>query len=92
MTRVVSWNIATMHESWRELVEMDADEALLQEVAKKARGGASHAGRETGPRRPHRGAGGLVRVVPADILLSAPSTPLSPGRHGGAAASWTALY
>ena len=35
MTRVVSWNIATMHESWRELVEMDADEALLQEVAKR---------------------------------------------------------
>ena len=32
VTMVVSWNIATMHEPWRELVEMDADVALLQEV------------------------------------------------------------
>ena len=31
-TKVVSWNIATMHEPWRELVDMDADVALLQEV------------------------------------------------------------
>ena len=30
--KVVCWNIATMHEPWRELVEMDADVALLQEV------------------------------------------------------------
>ena len=30
--KVVSWNIATMHQPWRELVEMDADVALLQEV------------------------------------------------------------
>lgn len=35
MTKVVSWNIATMQEPWRELVEMDADVALLQEVAKR---------------------------------------------------------
>jgi len=30
--RVVSWNIATMHQPWRDLLEMDADVALLQEV------------------------------------------------------------
>ena len=30
--KVVSWNIATMIEPWRELVEMDADVALLQEA------------------------------------------------------------
>ena len=30
--RVVSWNIARMHQPWLELVEMDADVALLQEV------------------------------------------------------------
>ena len=30
--KVVCWNIATMHDPWRELVEMDADVALLQEV------------------------------------------------------------
>ena len=29
MIRVVCWNIASMHEPWRELVEMDADIALL---------------------------------------------------------------
>ena len=32
MINVVSWNIATMHQPWRELVEMGADIALLQEV------------------------------------------------------------
>ena len=32
MIKVVSWNIATMHEPWRELAEMDVDVALLQEV------------------------------------------------------------
>ena len=30
--KVVCWNIAKMHDPWRELVEMDADVALLQEV------------------------------------------------------------
>ncbi len=30
--KVVCWNIATMHDAWRELVEMDADVALLQEA------------------------------------------------------------
>lgn len=30
--RVVSWNIAKMHQPWRDLVEMDADVALLQEA------------------------------------------------------------
>ena len=30
--KVVSWNIAKMHQPWRELLEMDADVALLQEV------------------------------------------------------------
>ena len=30
--KVISWNIARMHQPWRELVEMDADVALLQEV------------------------------------------------------------
>ena len=30
--KVVNWNIATMHQPWRELLEMDADVALLQEV------------------------------------------------------------
>ncbi len=32
MIKVVSWNIAKMHDPWRELIEMDADVALLQEV------------------------------------------------------------
>ena len=30
--KVVCWNIATMRDPWRELVEMDADVALLQEA------------------------------------------------------------
>ena len=30
--KVVCWNIAKMHDPWRELVQMDADVALLQEV------------------------------------------------------------
>ena len=30
---VVSWNIATRHEPWRQLLAMDADVALLQEAA-----------------------------------------------------------
>ena len=32
MIKVVCWNIQKMHDPWRELVEMDADVALLQEV------------------------------------------------------------
>ena len=32
MIRVVSWNIETMDEPWRELLAMDADVALLQEA------------------------------------------------------------
>ncbi len=32
MTTVVSWNIAKRHAAWRELVEMGADVALLQEA------------------------------------------------------------
>ena len=32
MIRVVSWNIAKMHDPWRELLRMEADVALLQEV------------------------------------------------------------
>ena len=32
MTKVVSWNINAQHEPWRELVQMDADVALLQEA------------------------------------------------------------
>ena len=31
-TKIVSWNIAKRHKPWKELVEMDADVALLQEV------------------------------------------------------------
>ena len=31
--RVVSWNIATRHKPWRQLLQMDADIALLQEAA-----------------------------------------------------------
>ena len=31
-TKVVSWNIAKGHEPWRQLLQMDADIALLQEV------------------------------------------------------------
>ena len=31
-TTVVSWNIAKRHEPWRQLLEMDADVALLQET------------------------------------------------------------
>ena len=30
---VVSWNIARNHEPWRQLLQMDADVALLQEAA-----------------------------------------------------------
>ena len=32
MIKVVSWDIAKMHQPWRELLEMNADVALLQEV------------------------------------------------------------
>ena len=32
-TTVVSWNIAKKHAAWRQLVEMGADVALLQEAA-----------------------------------------------------------
>ena len=32
VTTVVSWNIAKSHQPWRQLVEMDADVALLQEA------------------------------------------------------------
>lgn len=32
MIKVISWNIATRREPWRQLVEMDADVALLQEA------------------------------------------------------------
>ena len=32
MLKIISWNIARMHEPWRRLVEMDADVALLQEA------------------------------------------------------------
>ena len=31
-TKVVSWNIDTRHKPWRQLVNMDADVALLQEA------------------------------------------------------------
>ena len=31
-TTVVSWNIAKGHEPWRQLLQMGADVALLQEV------------------------------------------------------------
>ena len=31
-TRIVCWNIAKRHDPWRELVDMDADVALLQEA------------------------------------------------------------
>ena len=31
-TKVVSWNIDTKHEPWRQPVNMEADVALLQEV------------------------------------------------------------
>ena len=30
--KIVSWNIGKMHQPWKELLEMDADVALLQEV------------------------------------------------------------
>ena len=32
MTTIVSWNIAARHEPWRQLLQMDADIALLQEA------------------------------------------------------------
>ena len=32
MTKIVCWNIAKRHAAWRELLEMDADVALLQEA------------------------------------------------------------
>ena len=47
-TKVVSWNIARKHEPWRQLVEMGADVALLQEAGNPP---ADVAGRvDTGPR------------------------------------------
>ena len=46
-TTVVSWNIAKKHAAWRQLVEMGADVALLQEAGKPL---ADVAGRvDTGP-------------------------------------------
>ncbi|MCY3539712.1 MAG: hypothetical protein OXH10_07670 [bacterium] len=33
-TKVVCWNIARINDPWRELAEMDADVALLQEAGK----------------------------------------------------------
>ena len=32
MVKIISWNIATRHAPWRELLEMDVDVALLQEA------------------------------------------------------------
>ena len=32
MTKIVSWNIATKYDAWRELLNMDVDVALLQEA------------------------------------------------------------
>ena len=47
MTTVVSWNIAKRHAAWRQLVEMGADVALLQEAGNPP---ADVAGRvDTGP-------------------------------------------
>ncbi|MDE2898360.1 MAG: endonuclease/exonuclease/phosphatase family protein [Chloroflexota bacterium] len=40
--KVVSWNIATMDKPWRELVEMDADVALLQEARRPPAEVAEH--------------------------------------------------
>lgn len=46
-TKVVSWNIGRRHEPWRQLVDMDADVALVQEAASPP---ADVAGRvDTGP-------------------------------------------
>ena len=47
MTRVVSWNIAKSHEPWRQLLQMDADVALLQEAGSPPSDVASEV--ETGP-------------------------------------------
>ena len=33
-TTVISWNIAARHAAWRQLVELGADVALLQEAGK----------------------------------------------------------
>lgn len=46
-TKVVSWNIGRRHEPWRQLVDMDADVALVQEAGSPP---ADVAGRvDTGP-------------------------------------------
>ncbi len=34
MTKIVCWSIAKRHAAWRELLEMEADVALLQEAGK----------------------------------------------------------
>jgi len=47
-TTVVSWNIAKRHEPWRELVDMGADVALLQEAGTPPADVADMV--ETGPR------------------------------------------
>ena len=51
MTTVVSWNIAKRHAAWRQLVEMGADVALLQEVGEPPADVASRV--DAGPRE-HR--------------------------------------
>ena len=47
-TRVVIWNIARRHEPWRQLAEMGADVALLQEAGEPPEDVASRV--NTGPR------------------------------------------
>ena len=47
-TTVVSWNIAKKHAAWRQLVEMGADVALLQEAGKPPADVADRV--DTGPR------------------------------------------
>ena len=47
-TTVVCWNIAKRHAAWRQLVEMDADVALLQEAGRYPHDVASKV--DTGPR------------------------------------------
>ena len=49
---VVSWNIATRREPWRQLLGMDADIALLQEATPPPDDVARRRDATTTPRRP----------------------------------------
>ena len=44
--KIISWNMAHKHESWRQLLDLDIDLALLQEAGKPI-SALSYHGRES---------------------------------------------